>query len=535
MLYFSRWKATLIFLTMVFGVTFTLPNLLSPSALRALPGWLQNQIVLGLDLQGGAHLLLEVDIEPMLAQLLEGKLNDVRTALRSERIGYTGLGVRGTVISFSLRDSEQMADAVQVLEDLAEPVSNALLTASVGDDLEVVQIDGGRLEVRFSEAWKQQKTRSALSQSVEVIRRRIDELGTTEPTIQRQGKERILLQVPGGDPQKVKAIVGKTAKLTFHLVHPSVSAYQTSTDTLPAGYMVLESSPQPGFEADRLLVQRDVMVSGENLVDAQPGFDQNNQPSVNIRFDSVGARQFGRATQDNVGRLFAIVLDNKVISYPRINEPILGGNAQITGSFNVEGANDLSILLRAGALPADIRIIEERSVGPSLGADSVAAGKMAAVIGFVAVIVFMALSYGLFGLFANIALIINMTLIFGVLSVLQATLTLPGIAGIVLTIGMAVDANVLIFERIREETRAGKVVVKAIDAGYSRALGTILDANITTFIAAIVLFWLGSGPIKGFALTLAIGILTSVFTAFTMTRLLVSLWYARRRPETITL
>jgi preprotein translocase subunit SecD len=371
-----------------------------------------------------------------------------------------------------------------------------------------------------------------VAQSIEVIRRRIDQLGTTEPNIQRQGADRILVQVPGEqNPERVKELIGKTAKLTFRLVDVSISAQQALDSRVPPGSEIVVSQDDP--PQPYLLEQREI-ITGENLVDAQPGFDQRtNEPIVSFRFDTQGGRKFGLATQQNVGRPFAIVLDDEVISAPVIREPILGGTGQISGGFSVQEANDLAILLRAGALPAKLTIVEERTVGPGLGADSIEAGRIASIIGIIAVVVFMLVAYGLFGIFANVSLFANILMIVGVLSLLGATLTLPGIAGIVLTVGMAVDSNVLIFERIREEFRSGKSAIAAIDSGYSRALGTILDANITTFIAAVILFQLGSGPIRGFAVTLAIGILTTVFTAFTLNRLIVAFWVKRQRPTTV--
>lgn len=374
-----------------------------------------------------------------------------------------------------------------------------------------------------------------MQQSIEIVRRRIDELGTTEPVIQQQGTDRILVQVPGlDDPQRLKELLGQTAKMNFRLVSNAMSGQQAlASRTVPSGTEILYTADEPRAP---VLVERRIMVGGDRLVDAQPGFDQRNgQPVVNFRFDSSGARQFGEVTRNNVGRPFAIVLDDKVISAPRINEPIMGGSGQISGSFTVQAANDLAILLRAGALPAPLNVLEERTVGPGLGADSIRAGEIAAVIGSVAVVVFMIASYGFFGLLANIALFLNVAMIFAALSILQATLTLPGIAGIVLTIGMAVDANVLIYERIREEIAAGKGPIPAIEAGYNRALSSILDANITTLISAAILFQMGSGPVRGFAVTLGIGIITSVFTAFTVNRLMVSVWLRRRRPKTLYL
>jgi protein-export membrane protein SecD len=515
-----------------------LPNFLSQQTRQSMPDILPSSALnLGLDLQGGSHLLLSVDMQAVQNERLDGLLGDVRLALRGAGIGYTGLGRVSNGVSVTLRDSSQSQAAKKALEDLAQPVE-ALVFGSFSNavDLDVVQNgDLGFTLTLTEEAILARNTRT-LQQSIEIIRRRIDELGTTEPTIQRQGDTRILVQVPGlDDPQRLKALLGQTAKMNFHLVDQNASPYDVmGGKRAPAGARLVYTDTEPAVP---YLIRRRAMVSGERLVDASIGFDpQTNAPEVNFRFDSVGGKKFGEVTKANIGRPFAIVLDDKIISAPVIQSAILGGAGRITGNFSVQEANDLAILLRAGALPAPMNILEERTVGPGLGADSVAAGRIALIVGFVAVIGFMVLSYNLFGLFANIALIINMVLIMAVLSGLQATLTLPGIAGIVLTVGMAVDANVLIFERIREELRANKAPITAIDVGYSRALGTILDANVTTLLAAIILFQLGSGPIRGFAVTLAIGIVTSVFTAFTLTRFFISLWVrAKGRPAQLPL
>jgi len=410
-----------------------------------------------------------------------------------------------------------------------------VFTGASVNTLNVTDRGDGVIALNITERGLEHRIGSAIEASIETVRRRIDAFGTTEPTIQRQGLDRILVQVPGiDDVSRLKQMVGKTGKLEFKLVDPSTTCQEAKdTGRKPPGTEIVESSDR---YVSCYLLQSRAMVTGENLVDAQPSFDQRtNEPIVTFRFDSAGAKRFARVTQANVNHPFAIVLDNKVISAPVIREPILSGSGQISGNFSVQEANDLAVLLRSGALPANLTIIEERTVGASLGADSVAAGEFAGVIGIVFVVVFMALSYGLFGLFANLALAVNIALIIGALSLLQATLTLPGIAGIVLTIGMAVDANVLIFERIREEAYAGKSAIASIDSGYSRALGTILDANITTFIATVILFWLGSGPVRGFAVTLSIGIITSVFTAFTLTRLMVAQWVKMRRPAEVPL
>ncbi len=360
------------------------------------------------------------------------------------------------------------------------------------------------------------------------MRRRIDEVGTREPTIQRQGNNRILVQVPGEkDPESIKRLLGQTAKLTFHLVDLEVPLQQALAGNLPPGSELMPSSEQGGGE--QVVVRKRIEVSGESLVDAQPTY-QDNQPVVSFRFNSVGARKFGEVTREHVGELLAIVLDGKVISSPRIREPILGGSGVISGSFTTQSADELAVLLRAGALPAPLEIVEERSVGPDLGADSVRAGKIAGVVAFAAVMVFMVVYYGLFGIIADLALVANLFLMFGALSALQATLTLPGIAGIVLTIGMAVDANVLIYERIREEARRGRTPLAAVDAGFREAQRTIIDANLTTLIAAVLLYAFGSGPVRGFAVTLGIGIITTMFTAISLSRLLVASWLWRARP-----
>ena len=536
MLHFARWKIILVLLVSIGGIIAALPNLFSAKSLQDMPDWLpHNQINLGLDLQGGAHLLYQMDEKALVDDWLKDIVGEVRDTLRKDRIGYTGLRISEANKSVSVRIREQAnaEKAFTALQQISQPLNTGIVfTGQQGNTLDVTR-NGTQITLEITEPGLFQRVSSAIEASIETVRRRIDAFGTTEPVIQRQGRDRILVQVPGiKDVARLKALVGETGKLTFHMVDTQGNVQEAQrTGKPPPGTELVPS--EDGYSSAYLLQAR-ALVSGENLVDAQPGFDQRtNEPVVTFRFDTAGARRFGRATQQNVGRPFAIVLDNKVISAPVIREPILGGTGQISGNFTVQQANDLAVLLRSGALPAKLTILEERTVGASLGADSIASGKVASMIGLAAVIGFILISYGLFGVFANIALMVNIALIMGVLSLLQATLTLPGIAGIVLTIGMAVDANVLIFERIREEARAGKSVIASIDSGYSRALSTILDANITTFIAAIVLFWLGSGPIRGFAVTLSIGILTSVFTAFTLTRLMVAQWVRTRRPQEI--
>jgi protein-export membrane protein SecD len=539
MLHFARWKIILVLAVSIAGIVLALPNLMSAKTLSALPDWIPHkQVNLGLDLQGGAHLLYQMDEKELVRDWLKDIQGEARDVLRKARIGYSGLpmSVAKRSVTVPLRDPNDMDEALKKLRDISQPIGSSVFTSvggGAGNTLDVERGTGNTITLTLTEPGLVQRINSAIESSIETVRRRIDALGTTEPIIQRQGRDRILVQVPGiHDVNRLKSLVGETGKLEFKLVDRSMTAQQAiESKRTPPGSEIVKSDD--GY-VDAYLLKSRAMVTGESLVDAQPAFDQRtNEPIVTFRFDTRGARRFGRVTQENVGFPFAIVLDNKVISAPVIREPILGGTGQISGNFTVQEANDLAVLLRSGALPAKLTIIEERTVGASLGADSIAAGKIAAVIGLVAVIGFILVSYGLFGVFANLALAVNIALIVGTLSLFQATLTLPGIAGIVLTIGMAVDANVLIFERIREEVRSGKTVIASIDTGYSRALGTILDANITTFIAALVLFWLGSGPVRGFAVTLSVGIITSVFTAFTLTRLMVAEWVRRRRPSAV--
>lgn len=537
MLYFAPWKTGLVALVCLLGVIFTLPNFLSEQTRAGIPEWLpRNGVNLGLDLQGGAYLLLEVDMQSVIDQRLESLVGAVREALREDRIRYTGLHSDGNSVKAQItrpEDRNKAEDNVRALSVMVAP--NPLSGAGGGRDLDVSISETGLLTVTLSEAAIEERKRSALEQSLEIVRRRIDELGTREPTIQQQGSERILIEVPGlKNPDELDELIGKTAKMEFRLLDATTSADQArASGRVPPGSELLPSVEKvDGNPASYYVVRKRVLVGGEDLEQAAATFQQG-QPVVSFTFNALGAKKFGDVTSKNVGRPFAIVLDNEVISAPVIREPILGGTGIISGSFTTRETQNLAILLRAGALPAPLKIIEKRNVGASLGADSVAAGEIACLIAFAAVMIFMVASYGLFGLAADVALIINVFLIFGALSGLGATLTLPGIAGIVLTIGMAVDANVLVFERVREEIKLGKSPFNAMEAGYRRALGTILDANITTFLAAVILFGMGSGPVKGFAVTLGIGILTSVFTAVTVTRLMLVTWLRRRRPQAL--
>ena len=530
MLYFSRWQSILIWLCVLVGIAFAVPNLLPQSTRDALPDWSPKQpLTLGLDLRGGSHILLQIDRESLLEDRLETVRDDVRSLLRDARIGYTGLSASGTSVQVRVRDAGDIEAAKEALTGMVEPISTGVFGAGVITELEFAEPEPGLFRYTLTGEGINYRVVSAVSQSIEVVSRRVNELGTTEPIIQRQGDDRILVQVPGlDDPQRLKDILGQTAKLTFRFVDQTMSAEDALQGRPPAGTEILYSPDDPPIP---YLIETRVIVSGENLVDAQATFDsRTNEPVVSFRFDNQGATRFGQATQQNVGRLFAIVLDEEVISAPQIREPILGGTGQISGNFTVQSANDLAVLLRAGALPADLTIVEERTVGPSLGADSIAAGEFAAIIASIGVVVFMVLAYGTLGIIANIALAANVAIIIGVLSGLGATLTLPGIAGIVLTIGMAVDSNVIIFERVREERANGRSLVQSLDAGFRNAMSTIIDANVTTFIAAAIMFYLGSGPIRGFAVTLAIGIVTTVFTAFLLTRWLIAVWLRRTKP-----
>ncbi|MGD1924189.1 MAG: protein translocase subunit SecD [Paracoccaceae bacterium] len=563
MLYFAPWKKISILLVCLLGIVFAMPNLWYESADQAsrastaleagryggenqptqaelqeqVAGWPSflppNVVNLGLDLRGGVHLLVEVQVEEVWAERILNLRREVFDALRREQIRRK-IAIDGDVVRVEITNPADQARAGEILRGLSQPIGGGIgggfMTGGAGlgqGDLTVTEVPGGyTLEV--SEAGKTEITSRTMAQSLEIMRRRIDETGTREPAIQRQGDRRILIQVPGlSSSAELLEIIGKTAKLTFH----DVVGFGADADSAGPGEIIVEDE-----DGQRFLLDESPVLSGESLVDAQLGFNPDNGlPVVNFRFDSNGARIFGEYTAANQGRLFAIVLDNVVITAPRIRSAILGGSGFIEGDFTVESATNLAILLRAGALPASISVEEERTVGPDLGADSIAAGKLATILAFVGILIFMGTTYGRFGLFANIALIVNVALIFGFLSAIGATLTLPGIAGIVLTIGMAVDANVLIFERIREELKGQKSPSRAVERGYEQAFSAIIDANITTFIAAVILFAMGSGPVKGFAVTLGVGIITSVFTATLVTRFMVSSWLQSVRPKTLNI
>jgi protein-export membrane protein SecD len=449
--------------------------------------------------------------------------DDARKSLRESKIGFTGLGIVSNTVQVRIAKPEDMDKAYAALKKLVQPIGNAIL-GSGGNNIEVEKAGADVITIKPTPQGLQHRVANAASAAIETVNRRVNAMGTAESTVVRQGSDRILVQFPGlQDTKQLKDLIGQTAKLTFHSVHPTVSAEEAKQTRVPLGYKVYPSTEGEGGRS--YVLQETPVVSGEDLVDAQPGFDsRTNEPIISFRFNQSGARKFGNFTKDNVGSPFAIVLDDKVLSAPVVREPILGGSGQISGSFTVDSATTLAVQLRSGALPTKLTIVEERTVGPSLGADSIAAGKLAGLIGCLLTGILTIVAYGTFGIFAVIGLLVHGFLIIGAMTIIGTTLTLPGIAGFVLTIGMAVDANVLIYERIREELRTGKTPIAAIEQGFQRAFITIFDSQLTTLAAAVIMFWLGSGPIRGFAVTLTIGILTSVFSAVTVTRLLVVLW-----------
>ncbi|MCI9865259.1 protein translocase subunit SecDF [Rhizobium skierniewicense] len=533
MLHFSRWKTAFIWLVVLISVFIASPNLFTDKQLEGMPNWYKdNKVTLGLDLQGGSHIMLKIERSDIVKERLETIVGDVRTQLRDANIRYSGLAGNGQQVQVRITDPAQYEAAKTALRDLTLPVSSGTLVGTSITEVTMTDVGENVLRLNLTDDGIAYRLSSAVSQSIEVVRRRVDEVGTTEPLIQRQGSDRIIVQVPGlQDPQRLKSLLNQTAKLSFRMVDTSMPVQEAMNGRPPATSEVLYSQDDPPVP---YLVERRALVSGDNLVDSQASFNQqNNEPVVTFRFDSRGAQRFAQATQQNVGKPFAIILDNQVISAPVIREPIIGGSGQISGNFSVEGANDLAVLLRAGALPATLTVVEERTVGPSLGSDSINAGLMASAIGAAAVVIFMFIFYGFFGLLANIALIVNIVMLLAVLSIIGSTLTLPGIAGIVLTIGMAVDSNVLIYERIREEVRSGKPLISSLESGFTRAFATIMDANITTLIVASVLFYMGTGPVKGFAVTLAVGIVTTVFTAYTLTAWMFGVWVRRTRPKAL--
>ena len=492
------------------GIFFAIPNLVSNK--EALPSWWQ-PVNLGLDLQGGSNLLLEVKIDDDIKERMSSIEDSARQILRENKIRYVNL--------------KAGADSVRVkIENAGARDRAAALFKKIDDGLDITTEDDGTLVIKYTETALNQMKLKIVDQSIEIVRRRIDGMGTTEPVIQSQGSDRIVLQLPGlQDPEEVKNILGRTAKMSFHLVDSRSSAADARRGMLSNTSRLINS-----VDGETLVITRKPVVGGENLTDAGVSY-QEGQPVVSFKFDSIGGKKFGEATKNNIGERLAIVLDNEVISAPVIQGAILGGSGVITGNFTVKSANDLALLLRSGALPAQLQVLEERTVGAGLGADSIQDGVNASIIGLIAVIAFMVMAYGLFGIFTTVTVLLNLVLMLGALSLINATLTLPGIAGIILTIGMAVDANVLIFERMREEVRNGRSTKDAAEAGFTEAWATILDSNLTTLVAGFVLFYFGTGPVRGFAVTLTIGVLTSMFTSVTVTRLIISTWISRYKPK----
>ncbi len=524
MLDFPRWKVLSIWGLVALGILFAIPSLLPGNIAERYGAWLPNyKISLGLDLSGGSQLLLEADSADAAKQRLQALEDSVTTELRrNPRVEIGDISTSGGRLSFVVRDPTQVDDAVERMRALSRPVG---LTGT--RDWDVGVLDLNRVVLTPTDAGSQQALRDAMTVARDVVRRRIDPSGTKEVTVINQGQRRILVQVPGvEDPEALKQLIGQTARLEFKLVDLEADPNQVAQGRAPAGSQIL-----PLADGGTMAVKRRLMVSGDQLVDARQGFDQDGRPVVDITFNPTGARRFGRVTQDNVNKPFAIILDNQILSAPNINEPILGGRAQIMGNFTVESANQLAVSLASGKLPVKLNFIEERTVSPELGADSIRKGTIASIVATIAVIAFMLATYGRFGVYATIGLIVNALLILAGLAIFGSALTLPGIAGFVLTIGAAVDANVLINERIREEQRRGRKVVDAIETGYREASTAIFDANITNVIAAALMYYFGSGPIRGFAVVLMIGIITSVFTAVTLTRMTVALWVKRKRPR----
>ncbi|HUH84027.1 MAG TPA: protein translocase subunit SecD, partial [Stellaceae bacterium] len=521
-LYFPKWLVTLILAICLGGVVLSIPNMFQATTVETWPNWLpKKQVSLGLDLQGGVYLLYEVKMRSVLTERLNGLVDDLRTELRGAKpspIGYTGLGVDGDRAVVTLRDPSQIDEVRGIIR-------------RVNADFDITVGDGGAISLKYNDIKWQQLEQQIVEQSIEIVRRRVDESGTKEATVQREGDDRIVLELPGlRNPDEVERLLGQTAKMTFQLVDENANPGDRAH--VPPGDEILPRADTHSEAGTPIVVQKRVMVSGENLTDAHVTFQQG-APVVAFRFDQVGARRFGDVTSKNIGHLFAIVLDGKVISAPVIRSAITGGQGVIEGGFTTESANELALLLRAGALPAPLVPLEKRTVGPDLGADSIHAGPLATTAGVILVVVFMVVFYGLFGLFADVALFFNLCLMLASLTLLGATLTLPGIAGIALTLGMAVDANVLIYERIREELRGGRSLISSLQAGFERAFGTIFDSHLTTLVAGFLMFFLGSGPVKGFAVTLSIGVITSLFSAILVTRLQIVGWLRQTKPKTI--
>lgn len=521
MMYFSRAKTLTVLGICLLGALLTVPNLL-PAPAQWMP-W--RAIHLGLDLKGGSYLLLEVDMTAVIKERIDSMADSTRQSLRRAGIARFVVTAQATQNRMTVRveDSSKQAQVMGLLRELSTTLPGQR------PDLEFEQAPDGLITVTLSPIGLRDRAAAAVAQSIEIVRRRIDETGVIDPIITRQGDARIVVQLPGiEDPNRIKELLGKTARMTFRLTDESANL---GSAVPPPGVDFL---PLEGRGGGKIAVRRRVEVDGANLTDARAGQNsQTGQWVVNFTFDSIGTRRFAEISRANVGRPFAIVLDDKVISAPVINEPITGGRGQISGNFTAASANELAVLLRAGALPAPLTVVEERTVGPELGADAIRAGAIALAVGFAMVLVYMVVFYGMFGLFANIALLVNLVLLTAILSLIEATLTLPGMAGILLTLGMAVDSNILINERIREEVRNGRTPLNAMEIGFQRALTTIIDSNATGFLSHVMLFTFGAGPVRGFAITITVGIATSLFTSTMVTRLMMATWYGRRRPSAL--
>ena len=556
MLYFSRWKIIAITGAVLLAIIFALPNIMTPAQQEAVAPYGMRPMTLGLDLQGGSNLLLEVDRKDMVAQLQQQLASDVRAGLREAKIGYGGIQRVGSGVTVTITKPEDLENAKTVLDKIVQPAGGGLFGQATQTALYAMKQQNNTFSFEVQEAGLDSKIATALTQVLKIVKNRVDASGTSEAVVQQQGRDRIVLQLPGiGDPKKVLDLVGKTGALKFQLVcaeqpsaptqrppldcqsYPNKGDVDALTKSKLAKNDKTDPTPDELAALPQLWVQSGsrATVDGADLTDAQPSFDQNNRPVVTFRFNQKGAVRFGKLTAENVNKPFAIVLDGVVQSSPVINEPILGGSGQISGQFTSEETANLAVVLRSGALPTKLVVVEQRTVGPSLGSDSIRAGLIASAVGLALVIVFMIIAYGLFGVFANLALIINLVMLVAVMSFMGFTLTLPGIAGIVLTMGMAVDSNVIIFERQREEWRNGRSAINSIETGFKSAFGTIIDSNFTALIAALVLLGVGSGPVRGFAISHAIGIMTTMFTAYTVTRLIVALWVRWAKPKEVPL
>lgn len=541
MLKFSNWQIALIVGTVLLGALFTVPNFLNDEQLESLPGFMpKGQVNLGLDLQGGSYLLLGVETDKVITDRLTALRQEIQREMRprgeNKRVRLRALptvNAQTDSVSFSVREALDVEEATRRVREITRAPINSPL--GLGARPYETSVNGARIDIKMTPEARRAYTAEALADSIEVVRRRIDPAGNKEVSIQPQGEDRIVVQAPGdSDPEALKAVINRTGQLNFHPVDSSVLPEDAEAGLLPPGRILVPFAASEG--AGSLVLDEDAVITGDMVEQASAGLNSDGAGfQINFQFDSRGARRFADYTAENIGSLFAIVLDNEIISAPRIQSSIPGGSGRITGNFPPEEAQRIAILIRSGALPAPLTTLEQRSVGPDLGQESIEAGRLALIIGFVGVIIYMVLSYGRFGIYADIALIANIVLIAGALSLLGSTLTLPGIAGVVLTIGMAVDANVLIFERVREEMLGGKSPVNALQLGFEKARSAIIDANITTFGAAFLMFFLGAGPVRGFAVTLMIGVVTSVFTAYFLTRLFAGGWVLSKRPQAMKL